>query len=65
MGDELCLATLKFLNEGLFENSINYTHIVLIPKIKKIYIYILMTSDFRPINLCNVVYKIMSKALAH
>lgn len=49
-----------FLNFGNMLPDINYT-IVLIPKVKspeKI-------SDYRPINLCNVIYKIISKVLAN
>ena len=54
-------AMLEFLNSGYMVHEINYTHIVLIPKIKspkKIY-------DFQPISLCNVIYKIISKVLAN
>ena len=52
---------LDFLNSGFMLPEINYTHIVLIPKIKnqeKI-------TDYRPISLCNVIYKIISKVLAN
>ena len=52
---------LDFLNSGYIVPEINYTHIVLIPKIKspeKIF-------DFRLISLCNVIYKIISKVLAN
>lgn len=59
-GIEVCLAALKFLNEGVFEKNINYTYIVFIPKIQNH----LRASDFRPNGLYNVVNKIVSKALA-
>lgn len=59
--DEMSNVALKFLNEGFFYDGINYTYIVLIPKINKPS----LASDFRPISLCNVVYKLVSKALAN
>ena len=61
VGDDVITAMLDFLNSGLMLLEINYTHIVLIPKIKvpkKIF-------DYRPISLYNVIYKIISKVLAN
>ena len=61
VGDTVVNAMLDFLKFGHMVPEINHTHIVLIPKIKapeKI-------SDFRPINLCNFIYKIISKVLAN
>ena len=57
VGDDVTNAILDFLNSGNMVPDINYTHIVLIPKIKSPQ----KNLDFRPISLCNVIYKIISK----
>ena len=61
VGDNVVNAILEFLNTGHMEPDLNYTHIVLIPKIKSPE----KMSDYRPIKLCNVIYKIISKVLAN
>ncbi|KAL0314573.1 UNVERIFIED_CONTAM: putative mitochondrial protein [Sesamum angustifolium] len=54
-------ATLAFLNELILPPGLNHTHIALIPKCKKPE----TLTQFRPISLCNVVYKIASKTIAN
>ena len=49
-----------FLNYGIIPPKFNETHVVLIPKIKNP----IQISQYRPINLSNVVFKITSKVLA-
>lgn len=61
VGDSVVAVALDFLNSSNMALDINHTNIVLILKVKnpeKI-------SDFRLINLCNVIYKIIPKVLAN
>ena len=50
---------LDFLNHGAAPPKFHETHIVLIPKTKNTE----RVTDYRPINLCNVAYKLASKAV--
>jgi hypothetical protein len=58
---DVCNAVLQFLNNGHFDREINATNIALVPK-KKNPSHL---TDFRPISLCNVVYKLIAKVLAN
>ena len=61
VGDKVVSAVLDYLNSSVILPDINHTNIVLIPKVKNPK----KMSDFRPISLCNVIYKIISKVLAN
>ena len=52
---------LDYLNSGFMVPEINHTNIVLVPNVK----WPEKMSDFRPISLCDVIYKIISKVLAN
>ena len=56
---DLTLMVNKFLFEGHIANGLNDTNICLIPKTTKPN----EMAQFRPISLCNVSYKIVSKVL--
>lgn len=61
LGSTIINCVFDFLNYRRLPTAINYTFIVLISKTnhpKRI-------TEFRPISLCNVVYKLGSKALAN
>jgi hypothetical protein len=59
--NEVCHAALDFLNHGNVVPSINDTYIALIPKKKNPS----FAAEFRPISLCNVLYKLIAKVLAN
>ena len=61
VGEDVISACLQFVKDCSFPAGLNYTSIVLIPKKQKPE----MLSDMRPIALCNVLYKIISKMLAN
>ena len=58
--DEACNVVLSFLNGGDFDSSINKTFIAFISKVKNPSCII----EYRPISLCNVLYKLIAKVLA-
>ena len=61
IGMKISDAVLSCLNSSTFLKSINHTFITLIPKVTNPEI----VAQFRPISLCNVIYKILSKVLAN
>ncbi|KAF5465348.1 hypothetical protein F2P56_015364 [Juglans regia] len=61
VGNEVCEASLYILNSGGKVDAINATHIALIPKKNSPS----TASDFHPISLYNVMYKIVSMAIAN
>ena len=61
IGDDVSKVVLDCLNSCHIPEEFNFTYVTLIPKVKnpeKI-------SEFRPISLCNVIYKLISKVLAN
>jgi hypothetical protein len=58
---EVCTAILHSLNHAVIDSDLNYTYLALIPKTKNP----LCVTEFRPISLCNVLYKILSKVLTN
>lgn len=61
VGNDVTNIVLEFLNTSNMLSEINYTHIVLISKVKSQE----KMSNFRHISLCNVIYKIIYKVLAN
>ncbi|XP_062015245.1 uncharacterized protein LOC133731834 [Rosa rugosa] len=61
IGGDVVKAAQSFLHSGRLLDEVNYTHVCLIPKVKNP----VSMSDLRPIALCNVLYKICSKAIAN
>ena len=61
VGQDVTNVVLSYLNSGCLLKSINLTFITLIPKVKNLE----KLTEFRPISLCNVIYKLVSKVLAN
>ena len=58
---EIIATVLEFFVTGIMSEGVNDTAIVLIPKVPRPK----ELKDFRPINFCNVVYKIVSKCMVN
>lgn len=52
---------LSCLNSGTIPASLNHTYITLVPKSKSPK----RVTEFRPISLCNILYKLIAKVLAN
>ena len=61
VGRSLCAMVKDVFDKGEMSNEINSTGIVLIPKVD----HPETLSQFRPISLCNVRYKIITKLVAN
>jgi hypothetical protein len=61
VGLSLFNTALNFFRYGDLDLAVNYTYICLIPKINPAS----CVTDYRPISLCNVVYKIILKVMAN
>lgn len=59
LGSKITSIILGFLNNGDDIYAINDTHISLVPETK----HPKVVKDFRPISLCNIVYKLISKVI--
>jgi hypothetical protein len=61
MRDDVVAAVQKFFTDGVMPEEVNDIAIVLIPKKDNPE----EVKDFRPISLCNVVFKVVSKCLVN
>ena len=61
VGNNVVCMVLNVLNSNMSMVEINRTNITLVPKIKNP----TKMTDFRPISLCNIVYKLISKVLTN
>jgi ribonuclease HI len=61
LGEEISRGILNIFNSGILPHNLNSTLIALIPKCENPE----CVNEFRPISLCNVMYKLVSKVLAN
>lgn len=61
MGTQIISIYLSILNNGALLSDLNHGIMVLIPKI----ISPTMVSDFQPLSLCNVIYRVIAKVIAN
>jgi hypothetical protein len=59
--EEVISGVLEFFKTGIMPEGVNDTCIVLIPKVS----HPSKLQEFRPISLCNVIYKVVSKCLVN
>ncbi|GAA0167099.1 hypothetical protein LIER_22108 [Lithospermum erythrorhizon] len=59
VSEKLCNMTLNFLNNGIFLKKFNFTLITLVPKVDRP----ICMAQFRPIALCNIPTKFITKTL--
>ena len=59
LGNDITMAILDFLNGGELPMGLNDTSITLIPKVRNPQ----KLSQYRPISLCNVIFKVISKVM--
>ena len=59
VGEDIVKMVRDFFSSGVLKEELNYTNIVLIPK-KKCPVVV---GDLRPISLCNVLVKIVTKVI--
>lgn len=61
VGKDIVLLVRNFFTEGIFPEGLNVTNLVLIPKKKNP----VTVGDLRPISLCNVLAKVITKVMAN
>ena len=61
VGPQVTQSVIHILRIGIMPNGMNDTYICLIPKVKSPQ----KITEYRPISLCNVIYKIIAKVLAN